>query len=529
MRNNQPITQREYKFPTEYRLISTTDLRGMIIHCNQEFVEVSGYERDELINQNHNMIRHPDMPPGVFREMWATLQAGKIWMGLVKNRRKNGDHYWVSAFVTPVFEKGEIVGYESVRVPALDDEIQRADYRYARLRDDKSSTSGAELAKFYLVETFPTWGVGIPVVVILAMMFGAGAASVGAIGLLASAAWQFAVNTKNWNELIALSPDSYDNPVVSQTYFNDYGARSRAKLVLGCELARSRTALARASDAVSGLDDVAKSTHSQAESTSTIVIQQNQATQQIASAVTQMSQSIQEVAERVEQNAMRAREATDSVSMGNAKAEQSMQTITELQTAVESISNTVAALAESTSDIGEAANIISTIADQTNLLALNAAIEAARAGEQGRGFAVVADEVRSLASKTRESTDRIHDIIQQLSSRSEKAVKVSTEGLEAAQRGTEIVNETRDALNQINTSVGGIADMTVEMSAAVEQQSSVAEHINQQIVEIAASSQETQNSTEMSLQASETLRKTINAVNSVIRRFSNKKSIGYKA
>ncbi len=96
---------------------------------------------------------------------------------------------------------------------------------------------------------------------------------------------------------------------------------------------------------------------------------------------------------------------------------------------METISATVTELDQSTSDIGEAASIISSIAEQTNLLALNAAIEAARAGEQGRGFAVVADEVRALASKTRESTDRIHNIIQVLATRSERAVKVSKNGL----------------------------------------------------------------------------------------------------
>ena len=97
MRNNQPVTQKLYNIPQHYRLISSTDKRGVISHCNDEFVEVSGFSRDELIGKNHNIVRHPDMPPGVFGEMWDTLSAGNIWMGLVKNRRKNGDHYWVSA------------------------------------------------------------------------------------------------------------------------------------------------------------------------------------------------------------------------------------------------------------------------------------------------------------------------------------------------------------------------------------------------------------------------------------------------
>lgn len=143
MRNNQPVTQKEYKFPPHHRLISSTDKRGVIQHCNSEFVEASGYTREELIGKNHNLIRHPDMPVPVFKEMWRTLESGQSWLGLVKNRRKNGDHYWVSAFVTPVYEGKTVVGYESVRVPALNDEIARATRVYERIREGKSPVSPA--------------------------------------------------------------------------------------------------------------------------------------------------------------------------------------------------------------------------------------------------------------------------------------------------------------------------------------------------------------------------------------------------
>ncbi|MFC3095517.1 PAS domain S-box protein [Alteromonas sediminis] len=528
MRNNQPVTQQEYKFPKDYRLISSTDVRGIITHCNDAFVEVSGYNRDELINKNHNMIRHPDMPEGVFREMWATLQAGKIWMGLVKNRRKNGDHYWVSAFVTPVFEQGKIVGYESVRVPAYDDEIARADKRYARLREGKSSTSMAELMLHYGKKTLPFTTVGLIASLSALFSIGAAAAAIVFVGFVVTCAWVMYTNTQDWEKLIALSPDSYDNPVVAQTYFDDYGARSRAKLVLGCELAKSRTSLARTADAVDGLEDIASSTQKIAQSTSATVVQQNQATQQIASAITQMSQSIQSVANNVELNAQSSREASTNVTAGNEKAEKSMQALMALRDVVDSISTTVKELAQSTNDIGEAASIISSIAEQTNLLALNAAIEAARAGEQGRGFAVVADEVRSLASKTRESTDRIHKIIEELTTRTERAVSVSNEGMQAAERGTTIVDETRAALSVINAAVSRIADQTLEMSSAVEQQSEVAEHINKQIIDIAEGANETQRATEESVQASTKLTNTIKEVNSVITRFSNTTRVGYK-
>lgn len=525
MRNNQPVTQKLYTIPQHYRLISSTDKRGVITHCNDEFVEVSGFSSDELIGKNHNIVRHPDMPPGVFREMWDTLSAGNIWMGLVKNRRKNGDHYWVSAFVTPVFENSQITGYESVRVPALPDEIARAEYRYERLREGKSSTSTGELAVHYMKNYLPFIVMGLITVAALFATTGVLPAVIAAAGFALCSFWMASKIKGDWQALIDISPDSYSNPVVSQTYFADFGNRSRAKLVLGCELARSRTALARIQDAAAGLDTIANTTHQQAEITSTAVVQQNEATQNIASAVNEMSQAIQSVSERVDMNADSARSASKNVEAGNQKADEALSAIMALKEAVSSISVTVQELAQSTNDIGEAASLISTIAEQTNLLALNAAIEAARAGEQGRGFAVVADEVRSLASKTRESTDKIHNIIHVLAERSERAVRVSNDGMASAEQGTAIVEDTRKTLADINQAVSVIADQTFEMASAVEQQSSVAEHINQQVVEIADGAKDTQRASESSLDASQRLRKTVNEVHSVITRFTNKRNV----
>lgn len=520
MRNNQPITQREFTFSGEQSLISSTDTRGIISYCNQAFIDVSGFSREELIGANHNLVRHPDMPEAVFKEMWNTLKSGKNWMGLVKNRRKNGDHYWVSAYVTPIYENRQIIGYESVRVPATTEQRDRADAIYTRIRNQKPVVPvGKQLLRgVKSLSVFLT--LGPPLIIILALTSGWVSSAVATATLLMMSAWHLLQQDQSWKELIQMSPHSFSDETVAQTYFDDPTSIARGKLVLECELARSRTALTRIKDAAFSLGDIADSTQEQAVITSNAVEKQNEATQQIVSAVTQMSHSIKEVAERVSTNAEAARSASENVATSNTKAESAATAIHDLRDVVESISLTVTELDQSTGEIGEAANIISSIADQTNLLALNAAIEAARAGEQGRGFAVVADEVRALASKTRESTDRIHSIIQTLASRSERAVTASATGLESAKRGADIVEETQLALTEVNKTVGGIADITFEMSAAVEQQSSVAEHINQQVVEIAQSATDTLKSSETSLQASERVNTTIGELNSVITRFS---------
>ncbi|WP_129138443.1 methyl-accepting chemotaxis protein [Modicisalibacter coralii] len=149
MRDNQPVTQREYPLDDEHYLISRTDLKGRITYANPAFVEVSGFSREELIGAPHSIVRHPDMPEAAFANLWETLEAGEPWRGLVKNRCKNGDHYWVDASVTPIYEEGELQGYASVRVKADPEACRQAEQVYAQLRAGKAR--GVRLAQGRIV------------------------------------------------------------------------------------------------------------------------------------------------------------------------------------------------------------------------------------------------------------------------------------------------------------------------------------------------------------------------------------------
>ena len=135
MRTNLPITNQEYLLRDGMNIVSRTDLKGRITYINDDFIEASGFTEAELIGEPHNLVRHPDMPEEAFADLWSTLKAGRPWTGLVKNRCKNGDFYWVVANATPVREGGTVVGYMSVRTRPSRDQVSAAEQLYRRFRE----------------------------------------------------------------------------------------------------------------------------------------------------------------------------------------------------------------------------------------------------------------------------------------------------------------------------------------------------------------------------------------------------------
>jgi aerotaxis receptor len=499
MKNNQPITQNEVVLNNVSHLVSSTNVKGQITHCNQAFVDISGFTKEELLGSAHNIVRHPDMPEAAFSGMWEKLKKGEHWQGLVKNRCKNGDYYWVDAYVTPVLDNGKIIGYESVRTKPHSDQVKRAEEAYRKIQKGRSPL-GINQQIQSKCSTLVPW-----LIALVSLLTLTDNTSIILFTLLPLMAWAIIAQQRSDQTFENIAKNVIDDALSAYIFSGKNSPLGKLEFSQHALKRRLQTVLVRINDNMGNLNQLAQSARDMSDDNLEQVRRQNQETDQLAQASHQISQTAETLLENTDQTSNAATEAQQGVKLGHDLVADTASKISDLAEELSTTSTAITTLAEETESIKRFLDAIKAIAEQTNLLALNAAIEAARAGEQGRGFAVVADEVRNLAVRTQESTAEIHTIVGKLATGADLAVSTMELGTEHADNCLQQANQADTSLSAIQANIDAIHLSTQNNSLSIRQQTDTVLQIEQGLNRLSGLSTEVEQVSARSAQASDEL------------------------
>ena len=478
-RRGQAIVNEEVFFDESEQLVSITDTRGIIVYANDIFCKVAGYTPEELQRKNHNIVRHPDMPKVAFKDLWQQLEAGNHWQGVVKNLCKDGRYYWVNAYVTPLYEHGKVVGYQSVRVKPSDELKQKAEAVYSVINNNKLGMS--ESKKNVIKKSISASCIIFILLATLALVdiFWAGMILLAFVLLF----WSLQ------DELVTLpgyiKKKKLETTSICRAVYTDGGPQSILEFRESLHNARIRTILGRMQDSMNVVSNVIADLNNAIDSTNEKITYQNIETSQIASSMEEMSATIADVSKNVVQTSESVSAVNDTCQKSKSLMESSIDGISSLRQKVSNAHTSSLELVQTVDSITEQMNEIQGIADQTNLLALNAAIEAARAGDQGRGFAVVADEVRNLSARTRVVSEGINEAVSSVTNKLAQVASNMEENMVISEQCVVTGKETQESENIIYQEMLSISGLTEQVSTAAEQQSVVAEEVNNNVQRVA--------------------------------------------
>ncbi|TPQ32270.1 chemotaxis protein [Bradyrhizobium guangdongense] len=514
MRKNLPVTDVEYPVSDETLIVSKTDLKGKLAYFNDDFVAAAGFTSDELMGQPHNIVRHPDMPSEAFGNLWDTLKAGKPWLGAVKNRRKNGDYYWVLATASPIRENGQVTGYTSIRTKLPADQRRLAEQVYAAIREKKphgyridagiirrrslldrfsvfTRTLSARLVTMMSIQALFVLALGIAGALsaggsaglILPVLAVIGVAACGFLGLATMRA--ISAPMQHLNEtMLNLVQDKLDNRIVIERD-DEIGealrnlqtvqtiirfSRDEVQAVQRRGEVQRKGDMAKLADgfeaAIGEIVETVSSAATELEASASTLSTTAERAQGLATAVASGSA---EASTNVESVASAAEEMASSVREISRQVQESARIAGEAVSQARATTDRVSELSRAASRIGDVVELINAIAGQTNLLALNATIEAARAGEAGRGFAVVASEVKALAEQTAKATGEIG---QQVG------------GIQGA------TQDSVGAISQISSTIERLSEISAAIAAAVEQQGTATQEVARNVQQAAQGTQQ---------------------------------------
>ncbi|HCN72732.1 MAG TPA: chemotaxis protein [Pusillimonas sp.] len=510
MRKNLPVTDVEIVVREDQYLISKTDMKGRIIYANPAFIEVSGFTRDELIGKPHNIIRHPDMPPEAFADLWETLQAGKPWLGLVKNRRKDGGFYWVLANAYPVVEHGEVTCYASVRIKPSPEQVEAAEAFYESINGGKARwhtiRQGQKVHKGML--RIVDWVArpfsrSLRAGILRATTMGLGSIAIGAY-YAATGGIPQAHQYYAWPAIALLSAGmmGYGWVIARRmvTSLNDAARQARqisaGNLTHELEEGQSR----EVNDLNFYLDIMRKSLISIANDVQTGITATGHTAQvlyanngHLSARTEDQASSLQETATAMEEITVTVKQNTDNAHLANRLADESMAIAQRGGEVVSEVVHTMNGISESSGKIADIVTLIEGIAFQTNILALNAAVESARAGEAGKSFAVVAGEVRNLALKSSQAAKEVKGLIDNSNARisagsqqASRAGDTMKEIVESVRRVTDIMNEITTASVEQSTGLSEINQAIGQMDGVTQQNANLVNDLSQTVRTLSA-------------------------------------------
>ncbi|MGO1296370.1 MAG: methyl-accepting chemotaxis protein [Vibrio sp.] len=462
------LIDEEVTFPDDVQLVSTTDTQGIITYANEEFCRVAGFTLEEMINQNHNLVRHPDMPKEAFKDMWDHLEANQPWRGAVKNRCKDGRYYWVDAYVTPIYDADTLVGYQSVRRRLLPATRQRAEHIYAKLVNHRRAFPRIQLNLAQRLSLFSLCTLLLLIATLAVDPWFSLALPVMFMGLF----YRDVVRHPKYSEGLRNKYDSISRWVYCKS------GQNYAEFHLKMQTGKVRTIIGRTADSGRQLLEQVQEMQQLARSSESSIEVQATELEKIAAAVEQMVATIDEVARHSQDTSMQVSSANDTCRQVMANIDSTESKVNLLAEEVNRSTHAAMELENKIETINQVMSDIQGVASQTNLLALNAAIEAARAGEQGRGFAVVADEVRALSQRTHDATQNIQSSMHEVTTTLTSLKHTMSTGEEAALSCKQDTVTTKTSINALSEAMNIIDDAATLISTSAEEQSVVAKEIN---------------------------------------------------